>query len=108
MIRPEEPVHIKGYLRQRGAGRLKRIKGQAILEITGPGDREWRYPLTINGAGSVYHLFEDPKRPTGEYHAALIYDKEYCGELSFKLEAYRLPRFEVRLHAPDITGLVIV
>jgi hypothetical protein len=105
VIRPEEPVHLKGYLRERFQGKLKPKHGEATLVVEGPGKREWRYPVSLTAAGSFHHQFLEPDLPTGEYHAHLTYDKEDCGRTTFKKEAYRLPTFEVRLHAPDASPL---
>lgn len=101
VIRPEEPVHIKGYIRERALGRLKKVLGNGFLVVEGPGDRQWRYPLAITEAGSFYHLFDEKDLPTGEYRAYFEYNQKACGSVRFKKEAYRLPRFEVRLHGPD-------
>ncbi|MCP4663614.1 MAG: alpha-2-macroglobulin, partial [bacterium] len=71
VYRPEEPVHIKGYLRERFQGKLTPITWEGHLVVDGPGDLEWRYPLEPTDAGSVYHLFDEEKLPTGIYRAYL-------------------------------------
>ncbi|MCP4663060.1 MAG: hypothetical protein GY856_47320, partial [bacterium] len=106
VYRPEEPVHIKGYLRQRVQGKLTPITWEGYLVVDGPGDLEWRYPFEPTDAGSVYHLFDEEKLPTGIYRAYLeIPDAGRIGAVSFRKEAYRLPRFEVQLHGPDRPSL---
>lgn len=106
VYRPDEAVHIKGYLRKRERGTLAIAAMQAVLVVTGPGDLEWRYPVGLTNAGSFHHAFSEPNLPTGDY-AAEIEDKSRgrYGRVRFKIEAYRIPQFEVQLHAPDRTPL---
>ncbi len=104
VYRPEEPVHVKGYLRTREAGRLKPVTGDGFLVIDGPGDLEWRIPLTLGPRGSFYHLFDEEKLPTGSYTARFEprhHPRPRSGTVTFRKEAYRLPRFEVQLHGPE-------
>jgi uncharacterized protein YfaS (alpha-2-macroglobulin family) len=102
VYRPEETVHIKGYLRRREAGALAVIPMQAFVVVEGPGDLKWRYPVTLTDAGSFYHPFAAEKLPPGEYRAHLEDQQEKAyGSVTFKMEAYRIPQFEVHLHAPD-------
>ncbi|MCP4157604.1 MAG: hypothetical protein GY757_58375 [bacterium] len=110
VYRPEEPVHIKGYVRKRERGKiiLAQNRNKYKLYLRGPGDKEWKYDITLNQYGAFYHKFDEKDLPTGEY-SATIYDNYYGhGELAavdFKKEAYRIPRFEVRLTGPDRVAL---
>lgn len=102
VYRPEETVHIKGYLRVRERGRLtpERLKGKVVVQ--GPGDLIWRYPVEVTAAGSFYRAFTEQKLPTGIYSAYFEDANENrYGEVSWKMEAYRLPRFQVQLNAAD-------
>ena len=114
LYRPDEAVHIKGYVRRRSAGRLETLPlDHTILVVQGPGNLVWRYPVTLSEAGSFHHEFHESDRPTGSYRAHLegrvrIGQRSLPGDpvfesraVTFALEAYRLPRFEVDLHAPD-------
>jgi hypothetical protein len=103
VYRPEEEVHVKGYLRRRAEGRLAPVPMQAWLVVEGPGELAWKYPVTVTESGSFYHRFHEPELPTGTYTAHLEDQKrqERWGHVSFQLEAYRIPRFEVRLLGPD-------
>lgn len=105
IYRPDEPAHIRAYVRERQAGRLQKLGGKATLVVTGPGEREWRYPLALDAQGSLYHSFSENQAPTGDYQARLELDTAQCGELQFKLDNYRLPTFEVRVHAPERVAL---
>jgi alpha-2-macroglobulin len=107
VYRPEEEVHIKGYLRKREKGRLTPLTGTGWVIVEGPGDLAWKYPVTLTQAGSFYHKFTEKELPTGTYsvHFENQDRTEKYGEVSFQMEAYRLPRFEVTLHGPEKTTL---
>ncbi|MGO9673674.1 MAG: MG2 domain-containing protein [Methylocella sp.] len=131
IYRPEEPVHIKGYVRSYQGGALTYAKGGGTLVVTGPGGQEWRLPVAIDETGNVYQKFDAPTPATGDYlvkfepDAAKPQDKAAndnggeadsdadasdqgptsCGDFPFKKEAYRLPTFEVLLNAPEAVPL---
>ena len=102
VYRPDEPVHLKGYLRTRHQGALRIDRRGGELVVSGPGDASWRYPLKPTAAGSFYHLFKEETAATGNY-TAHFEDKHgrRCGQVSFVKEAYRVPAFEIALHAPE-------
>ena len=107
VYRPEEDVHIKGYLRDRERGHLTPVTTSGWLVVDGPGDLRWSYPLTLTAAGSFYHKFHEKDVPTGTYrvHFETQDRTGRYGRVSFQIEAYRVPRFEVRLHGPDAATL---
>jgi hypothetical protein len=110
VYRPAEPVHIKGFLRQRYQGHLEPLTGDGILIVEGPGDLVWRYPLTVAESGSFYWKFDEKDLPTGTYRVRFelpssALDLSISGTASFRKEAYRLPQFEVRLDAPERAAL---
>lgn len=111
IYRPEEDVHIAGYVRVLSKGTLAippstSGKSPYTLVVTGPGDLAWRYPVTLSPTGSFYHLFREPERPTGFYLAALEDgDGNQYGEFQFQLDAYRVPRFEVQLSGPELAPI---
>ena len=107
VYRPEEEVHVKGYLRTRAEGRLQPVSGEGWLVVQGPGDLAWRYPVTLTTAGSFYHKFQEKDLPTGTF-TAHFEDKEKknrYGSVAFQVEAYRIPQFEVLLHGPEKASL---
>ena len=106
VYKPDDVVHIKGYLRNVVHGNFsnKRLHKPRFI-VNGPGNLEWIYPLEVSKQGSFYHAFEENKLPTGDYHVRLVYKDGACGSVSFKKEAFRLPKFEVQLNGPDNTGL---
>lgn len=104
VYRPEDPVHIKGYLRVRQRGDLK-YEGDRdrSLVVEGPGHKTWRYPLTFTEYGSFYHKFDEKEVPTGYYQASIFddVDRERLASVDFEKESYRIPRFEVQISGPD-------
>ncbi|MCP4104125.1 MAG: alpha-2-macroglobulin [Desulfobacteraceae bacterium] len=101
VYRPDHPVHIKGYIRGHDDGEFFYKTGEGFVVVDGPGDLEWRYPVNLTSVGSFYHKFDEEKLPTGEYTAWFEYNRARYGSVTFRKEAYRLPRFEVLLHSPD-------
>ncbi len=108
VYRPEEPVHIKGYVRLRQMGDLvyelmyERDRRRSLV-VEGPGDKKWTYPLTLTEIGSFYHKFDEKEVPTGYYQASIFddVDQERLASVDFNKESYRIPRFEVQLFGPD-------
>ncbi len=103
VYRPEEPVHVKGYVRRLEDRRLSPIPGPGLLTVQGPGNVSFRYPVQVAGNGSFYHRFQEDKLPTGSYRALFQWrpEGEVLGEVSFRVEAYRLPTFEVQLWSAE-------
>lgn len=102
VYRPEEEVYVKGYLRHRENGKLSPVVIPGFVVVQGPGDLSWRYPVQLTAAGSFHWTFKEAKLPTGLYSAHLEDAKKNSwGHVSWRAEAYRLPTFEVQLHAPD-------
>ncbi|MBF0588401.1 MAG: alpha-2-macroglobulin [Magnetococcales bacterium] len=102
LYKPADAVHIKGYLRRYHKGVYTVFAPKsAHLEVTGPGNRSWRYPLKMSGRGSFYHRFQEKRPATGSYRARIRLKGGHCGSVSFKLENYRLPRFETLLSGPS-------
>ncbi|WP_442754547.1 MG2 domain-containing protein [Methylocystis sp. JAN1] len=133
IYRPEETAHIKGFVRTYNGGALKLTKTGGTLVVTAPNNQEWRIPVKLDARGSFYHKFDAQTPATGDYSVKFEPDatpkkeatkegKEgeegaesesaeaapqdnYCGQFTFKKEAYRLPTFEVVLNAPQTVAL---
>ncbi|MBI3785090.1 MAG: alpha-2-macroglobulin [Deltaproteobacteria bacterium] len=104
VYRPEDEVHIKGYTRQRYKGTLRPSTFPADVIVQGPGgeDQVWTLPIAITERGSFYAKFAEANLPTGEFQAFLQPQHgERCGPVKFRMEAYRIPDFEIQLHSPD-------
>ncbi len=99
IYRPEETVHVKGFVRRYLGGSLSLPKTGGTLVVTGPNDQSWRYPVTLDEAGGFYHAFDVATTATGDYSVKFEPDggREPCGDFPFRKEAYRLPTFEVLL-----------
>jgi len=106
VYKPEEAVHIKGYVRNVVHGEFsnKDLREPQLI-INGPGNMEWIFDVEMTENGSFYWKFDEEKLPTGHYQAYLSHHHGSCGSFSFKKEAYRLPKFEVTLTGPQKTGL---
>lgn len=131
IYRPEEPAHIKGFVRSYRSGALSLTKRDGTLVVAGPNTQEWRIPVKLDSNGGFYHKFDAQTPATGDYAVrfepdALQKTKDAkdaqeseeaedaggaqradiaCGRFSFKKEAYRLPTFEVVLNAPQTVAL---
>ncbi|MBI3776433.1 MAG: alpha-2-macroglobulin [Gammaproteobacteria bacterium] len=106
VYRPEEPVYFKGLVRRRSAGKLSLVQGGGTLLVQGPGELQWKFPLTLDEMSGFTHTFSEAELPTGTYQAWWESSKgERCGSMSFSKEAYRVPEFEVQLNAPEQTPL---
>jgi len=105
VYRPEEDVHIKGYLRDRDKGRLDVPRRDEALVgavvVRGPGNGVWRMPVEMTSAGSFYAKWSESEVPTGIYRAHLEFEGRSFGDFSFQVEAYRLPTFEVEIDAAE-------
>ena len=72
------------------------------MVVTGPGDQEWRLPVTLDEVGGFHTRFDTKTEATGEY--AIQFQPaqgDACGSVTVKKEAYRLPTFETVLTARD-------
>lgn len=102
VYKPNEEVHIMGYIRLREKGIIKKdnsVENDKILYIRGPGNKIWEYPLELEGNDQFYHLFNEEDLPTGSYKASvkIIKTGEILSSVDFKKEAYRIPKFEINI-----------
>ncbi|MFZ1641412.1 MAG: alpha-2-macroglobulin family protein [Candidatus Contendobacter sp.] len=67
IYRPEEPVQIKGMVRDYLKGQLRFGRGGGALVVRGPNDQEWRYPIKLDEYGGFYHRFGEETPATGDY-----------------------------------------
>lgn len=106
VYRPEEEVHLKGYVRLWNKGRLALTSEPVTLVVAAPGGRRLRFPLTLTPYGSFYHQIREENLPTGAFDAWVEDAKgNRLASTSFRIEAYRVPDFEVELTAPEAVPL---
>lgn len=107
VYKPEEEVHIKGYIRDVNNGQFSIPNGNDLtLVVDGPGDNTFWYDLELTEGGGFYVNFNEQEIPTGNYRVYLEGEnKPNCGQFNFSKEAYRIPKFEVTLNGPEKTGL---
>src|SRR5262249_34220382 len=85
IYRPEEPVHIKAWVRTRKGGDFAPFRGKAQLVVTGEDNGEWRYPATFTPEGTFYKKFDEKTDATGDYEAHLEFGEDkQCGTVAFK------------------------
>lgn len=103
VYRPGETVHLAGWIRTRAKGDLAPARPDgAALVVDGPGGVSWRLPVTPTSLGGFAADFTEAAPPTGVYSARLEdRQRSSWGSVSFRIEAYRIPKFEVRLHGPE-------
>lgn len=75
IYRPDDSVHIKGYVRRYVDGRIELNKPEGTLVVEGPEGSTWRWPLEVNAFGSFYHKFDDKTVATGVYKAYVEFKK---------------------------------
>jgi alpha-2-macroglobulin len=109
IYRPGETVHLAGFVRERKAGELRAPPDAAdlTLEVTGPDGRTVPLPLVLSPLGGLSADLAEKDPATGEWVALVRHRKtgETLGERRFRIEAYRIPTFEVQLSGPAVASL---
>ncbi|MBN2498520.1 MAG: hypothetical protein JXR96_28270 [Deltaproteobacteria bacterium] len=106
IYRPGEKVFIKGYVRRKISGRLTDPGSESsyALKIRAPGGKEWIRPVRFTALKGFDAVFDEKDAPTGHYTVSLLQRKptqQTIASRSFKIEAYRIPKFEVQMVGPD-------
>lgn len=109
IYKPGETVHLKGWLRQKQGGRLLAPGPAAdyVLRLDMPDGRTVALPLAFTPLGGFTADWSDKDPPTGEFKVVLLkrQGSALLGERAFKVEAYRIPTFEVQLSGPALAPL---
>ncbi len=113
VYRPGEAVHLKAYLRKSKEGELEYQRGEAEIVVQAPGGRIWRHRTTLDSHGAAYYKFEPDDSLTGWFRAwvefgdlsKVAHARTHLATMSFRMEAYRVPRFQVDMHAPTEAAL---
>ncbi|MFT3841663.1 MAG: alpha-2-macroglobulin family protein [Myxococcaceae bacterium] len=105
IYKPGETVHVKAFVRLKRRGDLKMPSSMKPygLNVTGPDGQV--YPLTpaLSALGGLAADLTDANLPTGDL-VANLYEGDpgnVIARRSFKIEAYRIPTFEVRITGKD-------
>ena len=104
IYRPTDPVHVKAFIRTLADGILTPggLHNDVELVVTGPGqDDQWQYKLHPDAGANLHYLFDEETDSTGQYQAELDIDGTACGTAHFIKDAYRLPKFQIRMNGPD-------
>ncbi len=107
VYRPGETVYLVGYVRNRQAGEIVApATGPRVVSVRGPGGKRWDREVKLGDEGQFSLQFAEAEAPTGSYVAAVRGgDGHDLAGVPFRLENYRIPRFEVQLFGPDRTRL---
>ncbi len=105
VYRPGEPVHIRGWIRNRISGSFSMSEPKVDLSIEGPGGLFWTQSLTSSSNGGFYHRFDQKDAPAGLYSVSVLQAGVTIASGSFRMEDYRIPQFEILLHGNDVVPL---
>ena len=101
IYRPGEPVFIKAFVRSKVSGEL-RVPADLKrfgLQVIGPDGTAYPVTSKVSPLGGLEATFKENDVPTGDYTLSL-FDKNpesFLARRGFKIEAYRVPTFEVQL-----------
>lgn len=112
LYRPGEPVHLKGIVRDRSRGKFSIDRTPLELHVLTPRGKRQTFPIRLSDTGSFYLRYEEPDEVTGVYNVQLrevapkksYWSRKLYASMSFRKEAYRVPRFEVETHGPTQVG----
>lgn len=103
IYKPGETVFLKGFVRAKTAGKLELPPLDGIrLQVRSDDGQTWSPTLTKTPLGGFSAEFKEPNAPSGEL-TAVLYDKDpnrVIASRRFRVEAYRVPTFEVQVVAP--------
>ncbi len=108
IYRPEDSVHVKGYVRDTYHGKIQDPLNDIsyTLRVLSPSGNQMDYPVELSDLGSFDLSFKEDNSPTGTFSMSLIRYSDHEGEreianTDYQVEAYRIPRFEVRLNGDE-------
>jgi hypothetical protein len=107
IYRPEDSIFIKGYVRETIHGKINMPqRGLSFqLRVRSPGNTHVDHPVTLNEFGSFDLKLPPQETATGRYRVELMNNVgqrvSMVASTDFVVEAYRIPRFELRLGGAD-------
>lgn len=107
VYRPEDPIHVQGWVRTRDDQRWSPVEEAGLLAIEGPGGQKLTQPADTDAQGGFYVKLPGADRTTGTWSFA--WSQAGGGgarcRASVRVDAYRLPTFAVELSSPaDVPG----
>jgi alpha-2-macroglobulin len=108
IYRPGEAVYFKAYARTLYQGKILGPDNPCtyMVRIISPAGTQWDFQLPLSEVNSCDGVFKEKEPPTGEYQVQFLRTVPKEGQsvvatTSFSIEAYRVPKFEVRMFGPD-------
>jgi uncharacterized protein YfaS (alpha-2-macroglobulin family) len=103
IYKPGEPVFLKAFVRRKESGGLQLVPlADYKLRVRGPDGTEYPVGATTSALGALAGTFKEDNLPTGEFRAELVHAPQrgsttIIATRDFRIEAYRVPTFEVQL-----------
>ncbi len=133
IYRPDETVYFKGFARSlyhgeiqapilspgtgvapgsgmaSGSGVAAGTSVRFTARIQSPAGLKYEFPVKLSSFNSFNDSLVEKGLPTGDYNLELVrtYPKEgesVLAQTGFKIDAYRIPKFEIKLHGPEKTA----
>lgn len=108
IYRPDEPVRFKGILRNLFQGKVEAPWPEASYTavITSPSGETYEFPAVLSAHQTFHDSLVEKDLPTGDYSLIVkrhhpTRGEETVASTGFAIEAYRLPKFEIKLQSPD-------
>ncbi|MBX7097025.1 MAG: hypothetical protein K1X89_04860 [Myxococcaceae bacterium] len=104
IYKPGEKVFLKAFVRSKKSGELQlppRLESYG-LQVESEDGQSWLPKVTRTALGGLAAEFEESNAPSGQYTARLFEGdpQHVVATRSFRIEAYRVPTFEVQVVAP--------
>ncbi|MBW8888704.1 MAG: hypothetical protein JF616_13185 [Fibrobacteres bacterium] len=108
IYRPDEHVYFKGIARTLFHGKVEAPDAAASYSavVESPAGLKYEFHPRLSASGTFNDSLVEKNLPTGDYSLRLLrhHPKEGESEVAstgFAIEAYKLPKFEIKLQAPD-------
>lgn len=108
IYRPNEHVYFKAILRTLFQGKVEAPDPAATYSavVESPAGLKYEFHPALTAANTFNDSLVEKDLPTGDYTLRVVRHHPKEGEMevaatSFGIEAYKLPKFEIKLQAPD-------
>ncbi len=110
IYRPGEKVYFKIIVRTlyHGAIQGANPEGSYTAHIRSPAGLTYDFPVKLNANHAFHDSLTEKDLPTGDYELEVVHSHPKTGpstiaRTSFKIDAYKIPKFDVKLNGPDKT-----